>query len=413
MMRTSDLISSAARALRSNPMRSALTALGVIIGVASVVAMVALGSGAQAQVERSIASLGSNLLIVVPGAARSGGGVRAQAGGGGGWDTLTLDDAAAIRAQVEGVSVVAPSQRARAQVIANGLNWNPQVEGVTPDYLTARDWEIANGRMFDETEERQARRVVVLGATVANELFPNVEPVGQSVRMNGGTYEVIGVLESKGQSGFGMDQDDIVLAPLTTVKRRIAGRRGRGDNVSQISVKAQSEDLLTQVQEDVETLLRQRHRTREGEDDFTVQNLSSISDAMAQTTQVFTFLLGGISAVSLLVGGIGIMNIMLVSVTERTREIGLRKALGARQADILHQFSLEAVALSVAGGVIGLVLGVLGAWLMTSLFNLPLVVAPQNAVMAIAFSGLVGVLFGAYPAWRAAKLDPIEALRRE
>jgi putative ABC transport system permease protein len=413
MMRTSDLISSAARALRSNPMRSALTALGVIIGVASVVAMVALGSGAQAQVERSISSLGSNLLIVVPGASRGGGGVRAQAGGGMGWDTLTLDDAAAIRAQVEGVSVVAPSARARTQVIANGLNWNPQVEGVTPDYLTARDWEIAQGRMFDDTEERQARRVVVLGATVANELFPNVEPVGQNVRMNGGTYEVIGVLESKGQSGFGMDQDDIVLAPLTTVKRRIAGRRGRGDSVSQISVKAQSEDLLTQVQEDVETLLRQRHRTREGEDDFTVQNLSSISDAMAQTTQVFTFLLGGISAVSLLVGGIGIMNIMLVSVTERTREIGLRKALGARQADILHQFSLEAVALSVAGGVIGLVLGVLGAWLMTSLFNLPLVVAPQTAALAIGFSGLVGVLFGAYPAWRAAKLDPIEALRRE
>jgi putative ABC transport system permease protein len=389
-----------------------LTALGVIIGVASVVAMVALGSGAQAQVERSIASLGSNLLIVVPGAQRSGGGVRAQAGGGMGWDTLSLDDAAAI-ADLEGVAAVAPSQRARTQVIANGLNWNPQVEGVTPAYLTARDWEIAQGRMFDETEERQARRVVVLGATVANELFPNMAAIGQSVRMNGGAYEVIGVLESKGQSGFGMDQDDVVLAPLTTVKRRISGRRGRGDSVSQISVKAESEDVLNRLQEDVETLLRQRHRTREGEDDFTVQNLSSITETAAQTTQVFTYLLGGISAVSLLVGGIGIMNIMLVSVTERTREIGLRKALGARQSDILHQFGLEAVTLSVAGGIVGLALGVLGAWLMTSLFSLPLVVAPQNAIMAIGFSGLVGVMFGAYPAWRAAKLDPIEALRRE
>jgi putative ABC transport system permease protein len=413
MMRTSDLVASAGRALRSNPLRSALTALGVIIGVASVVAMVALGSGAQAQVERSIASLGSNLLIVVPGAARGGGGVRAQAGAGGGWDSLTMDDAAAIQAQIEGVVAVAPSQRARTQIIANGLNWNPQVEGVTPDYLIARDWEIAQGRMFDDTEERQARRVIVLGATVATELFPNVDPVGQTVRMNGGTYDVIGVLESKGQSGFGMDQDDIVLAPLTTVKRRISGRRGRGDSVSQISVKAGSEDDLTRMQEDVENLLRQRHRTRDGEDDFTVQNQSSITETAAQTTQVFTYLLGGISAVSLLVGGIGIMNIMLVSVTERTREIGLRKALGARQSDILHQFGLEAVTLSVAGGIVGLALGVLGAWFMTSLFNLPLVVAPQNAIMAIAFSGLVGVVFGAYPAWRAAKLDPIEALRRE
>jgi putative ABC transport system permease protein len=413
MMRTSDLVSSAGRALRANPLRSALTALGVIIGVASVVAMVALGSGAQAQVERSIASLGSNLLIVVPGAQRSGGGVRGAAGGGQGWDTLTMDDANAIAEQVEGVVAVAPSQRARTQVIANGLNWNPQVEGVTPDYLIARDWEISSGRMFDETEERQARRVVVLGATVATELFPNIDPVGQTVRMNGGTFDVIGILESKGQSGFGMDQDDIVLAPLTTVKRRISGRRGRGDSVSQISVKAASEDALTVMQEDVENLLRQRHRTREGEDDFTVQNLSSITETAAQTTQVFTYLLGGISAVSLLVGGIGIMNIMLVSVTERTREIGLRKALGARQSDILHQFGLEAVTLSVAGGIIGLVIGVAGAWGMTTLFNLPLVVSPLNAGLAIAFSGLVGVVFGAYPAWRAARLDPIEALRRE
>ena len=413
MMRASDLVSSAGRALRANPLRSALTALGVIIGVASVVAMVSLGSGAQAQVERSIASLGSNLLIVVPGAMRSGGGVRAQAGAGGGWDSLTMDDAQAIAAQIDGVVAVAPSQRARAQVFANGLNWNPQVEGVTPDYLIARDWQIAAGRMFDETEERQARRVVVLGPTVALELFPNVDPLGQTVRMNGGTYEVIGVLESKGQSGFGMDQDDIVLAPLTTVKRRISGRRGRGDSVSQISVKAASDDQLSRVQEDVEMLLRQRHRTREGEDDFTVQNLSSITEAAAQTTQVFTYLLGGISAVSLLVGGIGIMNIMLVSVTERTREIGLRKALGARQSDILHQFGLEAVTLSVAGGIIGLVIGVAGAWGMTTLFNLPLVVSPFNAGLAIAFSGLVGVVFGAYPAYRAAKLDPIEALRRE
>ena len=415
MMRTSDLVSSAMRALRSNPLRSALTALGVIIGVSSVVAMVSLGSGAQAQVERSIASLGSNLLIVVPGSMRGGGGVRSaaggSAGGGGGWDSLTLDDANAI-AQVDGVIAVAPSQRTRGQIIANGVNWNPQIEGVTPAYLTARDWSVEQGRFFDDTEERQARRVVVIGQTVVDQLFPNVDPLGETVRINGGQYEVIGVLASKGQNGF-QDQDDIVLAPLTTVKRRISGRNRRADTVSQISVKAESEQALARVEEDVTNLLRQRHRTREGEDDFTVQNLSSVSEAMQQTTQVFTYLLGGISAVSLLVGGIGIMNIMLVSVTERTREIGLRKALGARESDILHQFGLEAVALSVAGGVVGLALGVLAAWGMTTLFNLPLVLSPLNAALAILFSGFVGVLFGAYPAWRAARLDPIEALRRE
>jgi len=411
MMRTADLISSASRALRSNPLRSALTALGVIIGVGSVVAMVALGSGAQAQVERSIASLGSNLLIVVPGAQQSGGVRMAQ--GGGGRDTLTLDDVEAI-AGLEGVLAVAPSQRSAAQIVANGTNWNTRIEGVTPSYLLARDWEVSQGRFFDESEERQARRVVVLGATVARELFANVDPVGQSMRINGGSYEVIGVLASKGQSGFGADQDDIVLAPLTTVKRRISGRFRRADTVSQISVKAATEGELNRLQEDVENLLRDRHRIRAGdEDDFTVQNLSSITETAAQTTQVFTYLLGGISAVSLLVGGIGIMNIMLVSVTERTREIGLRKALGARQSDILHQFGLEAVTLSLAGGMIGLALGVAGAWLMTSLFNLPLVISMQNALMAVGFSGLVGVVFGAYPAWRAAKLDPIEALRRE
>jgi putative ABC transport system permease protein len=410
MMRTSDLVASAARALRANPLRSALTALGVIIGVASVVAMVALGAGAQARVERSIASLGSNLLIVVPGAQQAGG---LRMAPGSGRPTLTLDDAAAIAAQVEGVVAVAPSQRGGAQLIANGLNWNTRIEGVTPAYLTARDWEVARGRFFDEAEERQARRVVVLGATVARELFPNVDPVGQMMRINAGSYEVIGVLAAKGQSGFGMDQDDIALAPLTTVKRRISGRERRADTVSQISVKAASEGELDRIQQDIETLLRQRHRTRDGEDDFTVQNLSSITEAAAQTTQVFTYLLGGISAVSLLVGGIGIMNIMLVSVTERTREIGLRKALGARRSDILRQFGLEAVALSLAGGIIGLILGVAGAWLMTSLFTLPLVISPLNAVLAIAFAGLVGIVFGAYPAWRAARLDPIEALRRE
>jgi len=409
MMRPADLVSSATRALRANPLRSALTALGVIIGVSSVVAMVALGAGAQQQVQNSINSLGSNLLIVVPGAAQAGG-VRLAVGGGG-RDTLTLGDVDALT-QIDGVMAVAPSQRGVAQIVANGLNWNTQIQGITPAYIIARDWSVASGRMFDDTEERQARKEVLLGQTVVDNLFPNMDPVGQNIRISGGTFQVIGVLASKGQTGF-QDQDDIVLAPLTTVKRRISGRNGKADTVSQISVKAASEDDLDRIQEDVTTVLRQRHHTADGEDDFTVQNLASIAQTAQQTTQVFTYLLGGISAVSLLVGGIGIMNIMLVSVTERTREIGLRKALGARQGDILRQFGLEAITLSVAGGIIGLLLGILGAWLMTSLFNLPLVIAPANAILAIAFSGVVGVVFGAYPAWRAARLDPIEALRRE
>ena len=410
MMRFSDLIGSAARALRSNPLRSALTALGVIIGVASVVAMVALGRGAQQSVQASISSLGSNLLVVVPGAMRGGGGVRMAPGS---FESLTLADAQAIQKEVEGLVAVAPSQRGSGQIVANGSNWNTRVEGVTPDYLVARDWSVAQGRFFEEREDRQARKVVVLGATVAKEIFPNVDPIGQSVRINNSAFQVIGVLDPKGQTGFGQDQDDIALAPFSTVKRRISGRQNRGDSVSQISVKTASESDLSRAQEDIEALLRQRHHTQENEDDFTVQNLNSIMQAASDATATFTALLAGISAVSLLVGGIGIMNIMLVSVTERTREIGLRKALGARKSDILRQFGLEAVTLSIAGGLVGLVIGVFGAWIITSLAHLPLAVSADTALLAIGFSGLVGVVFGAYPAWRAAQLDPIEALRRE
>ncbi len=298
--------------------------------------------------------------------------------------------------------------------MADGANWNTRIEGVTPGYLTARDWSVSSGRFFDDREARQARKIAVLGATVAKELFPNSDPIGERVRISGGTYEIIGVLDSKGQSGFGQDQDDIVLAPIQTVKRRVSGRQGRPNTVSQISVKAASESELGRIQDDVMALLRQRHRIAQGDaDDFTVQNLSSIAETAQQTTQTFTFLLAGISAVSLVVGGIGIMNIMLVSVTERTREIGLRKALGARRTDILRQFGLEAIVLSIAGGFVGLIIGGLAAWGITSLMDLPLVIGVESALVALAFSALVGVAFGSFPAWRAAQLDPIEALRRE
>jgi putative ABC transport system permease protein len=411
-MKTRDLVSSAARALRANMLRSALTALGVIIGVASVVAMVALGSGAQANVERSIASLGSNLLIVVPGAVNQGGGVRSASGGS--WNSLKVDDAEAIAREISGITAVAHSQRTRAQFVAPGANWNTSVEGVTPAYLVVREWDVAYGRFFEESEGNQARKVVVLGQTTARELFGNTDPIGQTVRVNNATFEVIGVLQSKGQTGVGQDQDDIALAPFNTVKRRISGRVGSADSVSQISVKAESESAMLRVQEEITELLRQRHRIRTGEaDDFTVQNLSSISEAMQDTVGTFTGLIAGVAGVSLLVGGIGIMNIMLVSVTERTREIGLRKALGARRDDILHQFGLEAVTLSVLGGVVGLILGALSAWGITSVMNLPLVLGYEAAVAALAVSAGVGVVFGIYPAFQAASLNPIEALRRE
>ena len=411
MISTADLISSAARAVRANPLRAGLTALGVIIGVASVVAMVSLGSGMQVQVKNQISSLGSNLIIVFPGSFRQGGGIRAAPGS---FNSLTLADAQAIGADVENVAVVAPSQRSSQQVIAGGLNWGTTIQGVTPNYLVARVWNISTGRMFEDSEDRGARKVVVLGQTVVTNLFPNTDPIGQNVRIHGGTYQVVGTLTSKGQAGMGQDQDDVVLAPLTTVTRDLAGRQGqRADTVQQISVKAASEETLPQVTDDITTLLRQRHRTTDGTDDFTVQNLSSITDTVQQTMGVMTAVVSGIAGISLLVGGIGIMNIMLVSVTERTREIGLRKALGARKADILNQFGLEAIALSVAGGLVGLVLGVLIAWGITPLMNVPLVIEPAVAIIAIGFSAFVGVVFGSYPAWRAAQLDPIEALRRE
>ena len=285
---------------------------------------------------------------------------------------------------------------------------------MTPDYLIARDLTIASGRMFDEREARQGRKVAVIGATVAKELYGDADPVGKRLRVGTVPFEIIGVLTSKGQSGLGQDQDDIVLGPLQAVRSRIVGRRVRGDNVQTIYVKAATAEDLDRVQEDVTNLLRERHRIRQGaEDDFSVQNMASIMEAMSATIQTFTGLLAAVAAVSLLVGGIGIMNIMLVAVTERTREIGLRMAVGARRAWVLYQFALEAVVLSFAGGVIGLLIGIGGAMAMSALAGWPMAIASWAVPTALGFSMLVGLVFGAYPAWRAAQLDPIEALRRE
>jgi putative ABC transport system permease protein len=408
-VRSFELIRFALGAIVAHPMRSVLTSLGVVIGVAAVVMMTSIGLGAEQRVTQAISGLGSNLIIVTPNFQR---GPVAQAAGGG--FSLRDGDATAIAKQVEDVAAVAPLVRGQAQLAADGANWNTQIQGVTPDYLIARDLKIASGRMFDENEARQGRKVLVVGPTVARELWGDSDPVGRRVRVRTVPFEVIGVLESKGQAGFGQDQDDVVLGPLSAVRSRIAGRRSRGDSVQTIYVKAVDEDSLDRVQEDVTNLLRDQHKIRQGEDDdFQTQNMASILEASQQAVGTFTVLLAAVAGVSLVVGGVGIMNIMLVAVTERTREIGLRMALGAKRSQVLIQFALESISLSLVGGIIGLTIGVGGAFAIAKLGDWPAAVPAWAGPLALGFSVLVGLVFGAYPSWQAARLDPIEALRRE
>jgi putative ABC transport system permease protein len=404
---------SAVRALRANLLRSALTMLGIVIGVAAVIAMVAVGSGAQTQVADQIRSLGANLLLVQPGSSRQGA-VRLGAGS---RQSLTEDDAAAIAAEVPGVLTAAPTVAGNAHLVHGNLNWSTLVGGITPDYLVARDWSLAAGRDFTAAEIESAAKVVLLGTTVVEQLFPDEEALGQPVRIANVPFTVIGVLGEKGQaSASGRDQDDVALVPLTAAQLRVLGARSRASRraVDFIMVKAASTDVMAPVQREIEQLLRQRHRIPpDAEDDFQVREPAAAMEAQAAAARSVTLFLAAVASVSLVVGGISIMNIMLVSVTERTREIGLRQAVGARRRDIRTQFLIEAVVLCLLGGIAGIAFGIGAAVAISELLGWPIFVSPLSIVVAFGFAGAVGVFFGFYPALQASRLDPIEALRFE
>ncbi len=411
-MKARDLLRSAAHSLRLNILRSVLTSLGIIIGVAAVIAMVAIGAGAEHRVQSTIQQLGANIIVVVNGSQSVGG---AQSGVGTQL-VLTEDDAEALAREIPAILVAAPQVRGQRQLIFGGSNWSTPVLGVTPDYLEARDWTIAAGRMLSDAEVRGAAKVAVLGKTVVNRLFgENQDPLGQIVRISRVPFTVIGVLDEKGQTPFGSDQDDTVFLPLSTAKKRVlGGRQLKGNLVQTITVKARDENSLAEAERETVALLRQRHKLRDGQpNDFDVRNIAQFMAARAESSRVMTMLLASVAAISLIVGGIGIMNIMLVSVTERTREIGLRMAVGARRRDILTQFVVEAVTLSVLGGLIGTALGIAGSYAIAAAAEWPMLLEPEAIALAVGFSAAVGVFFGFYPARKASRLDPIEALRYE
>ena len=402
----SAMLGEAWRAMGANRMRTFLTMLGMVIGVGSVVLMMAVGQGAQESVKQSINAMGSNLFIVLSGSSTSGG----ARSGSGNTSTLTVADANAI-AELDGVSNVAPISMGNAQVVYGNTNWSTSIIGTTPSYLDIRVWELADGYVISKSDMRSATRVALVGKTVVDNIFGDTDPIGKTIRIKQNPFVVLGVLKRKGQSLDGRDQDDTIIMPLTTAQRKILGNQFAG-SVRQVMVQANTPELMPMVEQNINSLLKQRHSIREGADnDFNVRNLTAVANSAAETTRTMSLLLGAIASVSLLVGGIGIMNIMLVSVTERTREIGIRMAIGARERDILLQFLLEAIVISVIGCFIGLILGISGAVLVNIITQAAVVISGYSVMIAFAVAASVGIFFGYYPARKAARMNPIEALR--
>jgi putative ABC transport system permease protein len=401
----------AGRALRVNKLRSALTMLGIIIGVAAVIAMVGVGAGAQARVAEQIQSLGSNLIIVLSGSVTSSG-IRL---GTGSQLTISEDDSAAIAREVPLVQASAPSVRGTAQVVYGNLNWATVIQGVTPDYFEARDWPVADGRAINPEDVEGATKIALLGQTTALNLFGESEPLGQIIRIKKVPFTVVAVLSRKGQNSWGQDQDDVILIPISTAKKKVLGASQANPRaVGSISIKIRPDEDMVEAESQIRALLRQRHRLQPfQDDDFWLRNLSEVLQTQEESSKVMTYLLAAIASVSLLVGGIGIMNIMLVSVTERTREIGLRMAVGARRRHILLQFLIEAVTLSLIGGIIGIALGLGGSRAISYFAEWRTLVTPESIVIAFGFAAGIGIFFGFYPARKASRLDPIEALRYE
>ncbi|MDQ2856435.1 MAG: ABC transporter permease, partial [Acidobacteriota bacterium] len=396
------------RALVRNKMRAALTMLGIIIGVSAVIAMVNIGQGAQASVQAQIESIGTNLLFVSAGA-QNVGGVRSGTGDSG-TNTLTVEDLDAVRREVPSVSMVTPAVNSRAQLVAGNMNWNTQVQGVSEQYPDIRKWTVQSGGFFTDADVRTAGRVIVIGQTIADSLFPGADAVGQTLRVSNLPFKVVGVMAKKGQDQQGRDQDDTAFAPYTTVQKKILG----SPRLQIAYVSAISQDATYTAQQQITDLLRQRHKLSGNEpSDFTVRNMTDIADAANQTNNTMTILLACIASVSLLVGGIGIMNIMLVSVTERTREIGIRMAIGARSSAVRSQFLIESIVLSLTGGMVGIVLGVVISVAIPKLLGWPTLISGLAIIGSVVFSAAVGIFFGYYPARKAAALDPIEALRYE
>ncbi len=400
------VLKAATKSIIKSRMRSLLTALGIIIGVAAVVVMVAVGDGAQQKVKDQIASLGSNLIIITPGTSSTGG-VR---GGSGTFNRFTMDDVEKIKNEATLITGVSPLVRSGGQIIGGTGNWFTQIQGVSADYLEIRSWALKAGEFFTDRDVTAKAKVCILGSEVAENLFPDDDAVGQQVRIRNVPFKVIGVLKSKGQTAVGTSNDDIILAPSKTVLERLSG----GRFISSIQVSAVSSEKSLAAQSELKSIMREAHKLEQGEDDdFTIQDQSDLAEAATETSRVLTYLLASVAGVSLIVGGIGIMNIMLVSVTERTREIGIRLSVGARASDILVQFLTEAVVLSLSGGTIGVLFSVLVAYILNNYTEQTAYIRPEIVIVAFAFAGAIGVFFGFYPAKKAAALNPIDALRYE